>query len=229
MSLVDVRLNVILDAEIAPRSALSGLAEAAVDGGATLLQYRDKIGSSDAVRRVAQELMRVLAGRTTPLVINDRVDIAMDVGADGVHLGQGDMHPELARRRLGRAAIIGRTIKTMQDVERLRTEPIDYACIGGVFATSSKINTDTPLGVEGMKRLRLAIQELWPDLPVSAIAGISLANTAEVIGAGADGIAVISAVLRASDPRTAAEELRHAVDTALAGRARPPARHPPSP
>jgi thiamine-phosphate pyrophosphorylase len=217
--LVDVRLNIILDADVVPRSGLSGFAEAAINGGATLLQYRDKTGSSDLVRAVAQQLIRVLAGRTIPLVINDRVEIAADVGADGVHLGQDDMHPQLARRLLGPAAIIGRTVKTMSDVVRLRNEPVDYACIGGVFPTSSKINSTEPLGVEGMRRLRLAIAELWPELPVSAIAGITLDSAGDIIEAGADGIAVISAVLKAADPGNAADELRRMVDTALARRA----------
>jgi thiamine-phosphate pyrophosphorylase len=115
----------------------------------------------------------------------------------------------------------------MADVERLRDEPVDYACIGGVFPTSSKIKTDAPLGIEGMERLRLAIAKLWPDLPVSAIAGITSANAGSVVAAGADGIAVVSAVLKASDPRAAAEQLRRVVDDALAHRTSQPGRRSP--
>jgi thiamine-phosphate pyrophosphorylase len=182
------------------------------------LQYRDKDATNDELRRTAEELMLALSGRCVPLVINDRVEIAREVGADGVHLGQEDMHPGMARRILGRAAIIGRTIKTMADVHRLRDEPIDYACIGGIFASSTKLNMDPPLGIAGLRRLRQAIIEIWPELPISAIAGIKLASAGPIIEVGADGIAIVGAVLKTDDPRAATLELRHVIDAALASR-----------
>jgi thiamine-phosphate pyrophosphorylase len=162
--------------------------------------------------------MLALPGRCVPLVINDRVEIAREVGADGVHLGQEDMNPGMARRILGRAAIIGRTIKTMADVHRLGDEPIDYACIGGIFASSTKLNMDPPVGYIWLRRLRQAIIEIWPELPISAIAGIKLASAGPIIEVGAHGIAIVGAVLKMDDPRAATLELRHVIDAALASR-----------
>jgi thiamine-phosphate pyrophosphorylase len=218
MAIVDVRLNVILDADFAPRGRLSGFAEAALHGGASLLQYRDKLGSDADVERVGRELMAVLAGSAVPLILNDRVELAGRIGADGVHLGRDDMPPAAARRRLGANAIIGRTVKTAGDAAALADEPVDYACIGGVFATTSKLNADPPIGIEGFRRLRQSIASLWPGLPVSAIAGITAQNTGAIMAAGADGIAVIRAVLGAEDPRKACVELRQIIDYALVNR-----------
>jgi thiamine-phosphate pyrophosphorylase len=215
MAIVDVRLNVILDADFAPRKHLSGFAEAALHGGASLLQYRDKSGSAADVERVGREIMAVLANSAVPLVLNDHAEVAGLIGADGVHLGRDDMPPALARRLLGTNAIIGRTIQSAADAAGLADEPVDYACIGGVFTTASKANADPPIGLDGFRRLREAIAVRWPALPVGAIAGITKRNAAAVVAAGADGIAVIRAVLGVSDPRKACLELRQIIDLAL--------------
>lgn len=212
---VDIRLYVIVDPAIAQDRDLAELAAQAAAGGATLIQYRDK--RVDTSQRVAEarRIRAALAGTGVPLLINDRVDIALAAGADGVHLGQGDMTPADARRLLGAQAIIGRTIKNTADVAALPDEPVDYACIGGVFATASKHNNAAPVGLDGLRHLRNQIRELAPTLPAGAIAGINIRNAADVIRAGADGIAVISAVIAAPDPRKAAADLRHIVDQAL--------------
>lgn len=211
---VDVRLIVIVDAGVVPRSRLAAMALQAAEGGATLIQYRDKSPDPALLASTAREIGRALAGSPVPLLINDHVEVASDVGADGVHLGQEDMDPRRARERLGPDAILGRTIKTIGHASALAGEPVDYACIGGVFATSSKVNPDPPIGLAGLSRLLREIRRLAPHLPVGAIAGITAANAAEVIGAGADGIAVVSAVIAAADPRAAACELRTIVEAA---------------
>ncbi len=158
-------------------------------------------------------------GGRVPLLVNDRVDLALAAGADGVHLGQSDMHPADARRLLGREAIIGLTVKTAAQADELYRLPIDYACIGGVFATSSKDNPDPPVGLDGLTRIlfraRLARGQ---SLPVGAIAGIGLDNVAEVIAAGADGVAVISSLFKAESVAGRARALRDRIDAGLAAR-----------
>jgi len=156
-----------------------------------------------------------------PLLINDRVDVALATGADGVHVGQDDMAVEDARRLLGPDAIIGLSIKTVAQAEAAPVDLLDYVAIGGVYATSSKDNPDPPIGVAGLARIAAVFRRRRPDLPVGAIAGIDAANAAATVDAGADGVAVISALSLAPSPPDAARELRAIVDKALAERGRP--------
>ncbi|WP_284247085.1 thiamine phosphate synthase, partial [Methylobacterium haplocladii] len=146
-------------------------------------------------------------------------DLALAAGTEGVHLGQGDLHPEEARRLLGPKAIVGLTVKTGAQADELYRLPVDYACIGGVFATTSKDNPDAPIGLDGLERLvfraRLA---RGPGLPLGAIAGIDAGNLAAVIAAGADGVALISALFKGGSTETCARDLRARIDTALNAR-----------
>jgi thiamine-phosphate pyrophosphorylase len=212
---VDIRLYVIVDPSLADNRDLGTIAAQAAAGGATLIQYRDKNADTGKMVAQARIIHAALADSGVPLLINDRVDVALAAGAEGVHLGQSDMSPADARRLLGQNAIIGRTIKNESDVAALADEPVDYACIGGVFATASKQNDAKPVGLEGLKRLREQIRKIAPTLPAGAIAGINMQNVASVIAAGADGIAMISAVIAASDPQKAAADLRHLIDKSL--------------
>ncbi|TCP85197.1 thiamine-phosphate diphosphorylase [Rhizobium sp. PP-CC-2G-626] len=216
---VDDRLNAIVDASLADIAPLPELALLAARNGATLIQYRDKTASTRFMVERATAIREALAGTGVAFVVNDRVDVALAAGADGVHLGADDMDAETARRLLGDAAIIGLTVKTAADAERAGRAPVDYACIGGVFETLSKVNPDAPVGLDGLRALRETIRALRPDLPVSAIAGIDLSRVPDVIAAGADGVAVISAIFRASDIAGATGAFRTAVDAALEGRA----------
>lgn len=215
---VDDRLNAIVDASLADIAPLSELALAAARNGATLIQYRDKTASTRLMVERATAIREALAGTGVAFVVNDRVDVALAAGADGVHLGADDMDAETARRLLGDAAIIGLTVKTQADAARAGRAPVDYACIGGVFETLSKVNPDPPVGLDGLRALRETIRSLRPDMPVSAIAGIDLSRVPEVIAAGADGVAVISAIFRASDIAGASRAFRTAVDAALESR-----------
>lgn len=220
MKAIDFRLNVIVDAAAVPagglaESALAELALTAARNGATLIQYRDKLSEGGAMVDRARALRAALRGTGVPLVINDRVDIALAAQADGAHLGQGDIAPADARALLGPGAIIGLTLKTQAHVDMLAGMPVDYACIGGVFATAHKDTADPPLGLEGLAHLRAAVRHVHPNLPVGAIAGIDAGNAAAVMAAGVDGIAVIGAVLRAADPGAATLALRAIVDAAL--------------
>lgn len=218
---VDVRVYGLVDPQIGAGRSLADLARAAADGGATLIQLRAKEQSTREMVREAKAIHAALAGTNVPLLINDRVDVALAAGAEGVHLGADDMELADARRLLGPDAIIGATLKNESELPYLASAAIDYACIGGVFGTVHKDNPDAPLGLDGLASLRRAAARALGPLPVGAIAGINAANAASVIGAGADGVAVIGALFAGPDARAAALELRRVVDQALAlGRAR---------
>jgi thiamine-phosphate pyrophosphorylase len=213
---VDLSLYVLVDPARAGGRPPAEIAAAAVRGGATLIQLRDKTSGTRALVNEASAIKRVVG--TVPLLINDRADVALAAGADGVHLGQDDLDWRTARRLLGPRAIIGASAKSRADIEALPFGAIDYVCIGGVFATSSKDNPDPPIGVDGFRALAAPVRERAPGLPVGAIAGIDATNAADTVRAGADGIAVISAVVAALDPEQAARELRKIVDAELGAR-----------
>jgi thiamine-phosphate pyrophosphorylase len=156
-----------------------------------------------------------------PLLINDRVDVALAAEADGVHIGQDDMAAADARLLLGRTAIIGLSIKTVAQAQAAPLEHLDYVAIGGVYATTSKDNTSTPVGLDGLRTIAAAVRARAPAMPICAIAGINESNAAGVIAAGADGVAVISALSLAADPAMAAKNLRASVDAALEQQGRP--------
>ncbi len=218
---VDLRLYGLLDVGVCggDGARLARMAAEAAAGGCTLLQYREKdIADARAALERIRAIRAALGGRV-PLLVNDRVDLALAAGAEGVHLGQSDMHPADARGLLGAGAIIGLTLKNAAQADELYRLPVDYACIGGVFATGSKTNPDPPVGLDGLARIvfrgRLA---RGADFPLGAIAGIDTSNAAAVIAAGADGIAVISALFGAEAVEGRARDLRARVDAALAER-----------
>lgn len=217
MNPADIRLYAILDPERTAGRPLAALADAAVRGGATILQLRDKQAGTRAFIARAVAVKAALAGRI-PLIINDRVDVALAAGADGVHVGKEDMQAADVRRLMGPKAIVGVTLKDSGDLAQLDPAIVDYGCIGGVFPTASKDNPAAPVGLDGLARLRA--EAAHSGLPVGAIAGIDATNAAAVIAAGADGIAVISALFMAGDVTAAAANLAAIVNGALAARGR---------
>jgi thiamine-phosphate pyrophosphorylase len=216
---VDLSLYAIVDPAVAGGRTLTDLA-GAVAGSATLVQLRDKHGGTRAMVEEARALQSVLAPAGVPLLVNDRVDVALAAEADGVHIGQDDMSPADARLLLGRTAIIGLSIKTIEQAQAAPLAQLDYVAIGGVYGTTSKDNTSAPIGLAGLRAIVQAVRARNPDFPICAIAGINGGNAADVIAAGADGVAVISALSLASDPAAAAQNLRSAVDGALLRRGR---------
>ncbi len=216
--MIDLRLYALVDPEHAGGRRLPDLARLVAEGGASLVQLRDKQGSTRRMVEEARAIHAALAPLRVPLLVNDRVDVALAAGAEGVHVGWDDMAVADARRLLGAKAVIGLSIKTMEQAQAAPLDLLDYVCIGGVFATASKDNPDPPIGIAGFKRLAAAIRARAPGLPVGAIAGIDASNAGPVIAAGADGIAVISALSLASDPKHAARALRAIVDRELGKR-----------
>jgi thiamine-phosphate pyrophosphorylase len=174
----------------------------AVQGGVACVQIREKDLSTREFVAEAETIQALLGPRKVPLIINDRVDVALAVGAAGVHLGQSDLPCETARRLLGPKAIIGLSVETWEDVERAAHQPVDYLGVSPIFATPTKTDTKEPWGVQGLARIRA-----FTRLPLVAIGGLNRENAAQVIAAGADGIAVVSAVCSAPDPAKAASEL----------------------
>jgi thiamine-phosphate pyrophosphorylase len=212
---VDLRLYALVDPEHAGGHALADLARLVAEGGATLVQLRDKRSETRRMIEHARTVKAALAPFNVPLLVNDRVDVALACGADGVHVGQDDMAVDDARRLLGRHAIIGLSIKTVVQAEAAPIDLLDYVGVGGVFATSSKDNTSAPIGPAGLARIADIFRRRAPKFPLCGIAGIDASNAGDTIAAGADGVAVISALSLARDPRAAARELRGIVDTAI--------------
>jgi len=169
-----------------------------IEGGATLIQLRDKRASPKDFYGAAKEVLKFARAKKVKIIINDRVDIALAVEADGVHLGQDDLSPEYARKILGEKAIVGFSTHTLaQAVESIKL-PIDYVAIGPVFSTTTKKNAEAVVGLEGVKKAREAIG----DFPLVAIGGINLENFQEVLDAGADSVAIISDLVSEADKIT---------------------------
>ncbi len=215
---LDLRLYAIVDPERTGGHDLVDLARRVAEGGATLVQLRDKRSDTRVMVEAARAIKRVLAPLAVPFVVNDRVDVALAAGADGVHVGPDDMTVADARALLGPDAIIGLSIKTVEEAEATPLQFIDYAGIGGVYATLSKQQKSAPIGTEGFARVAAVLRRRASDLPLCGIAGIDAGNAGAVIGAGADGVAVISALSLAPDPAAAARDLRQVVDAMLAKR-----------
>lgn len=215
---LDLRLYALVDPAVAGGRSLPALT-ALIAESATLVQLRDKHGSSRVMIEEARDIMAVLRPRGVPLLINDRVDVALATGAQGVHIGWDDMEVADARRLLGKDAIIGLSIQTAEQAAAAPLDLLNYVAIGGVFATTSKDNVSKPIGIDGLRDLVRFIRARKPGYPICAIAGINAGNAGNVVNVGgADGVAVISALSLAPDPAAAAREMRTVVDAALAER-----------
>ena len=170
--------------------------------GVCLVQLREKTINTRSFLNKALAIKAILAPFSVPLIINDRVDIALATGAHGVHIGQSDMPYKTARRLLGPDAIIGLSVETWEDVTTAQDLSVDYIGVSPVFSTPTKTDTKEPWGIAGLKRIKAYSRH-----PLVAIGGINLSNTARVIRAGADSIAVVSAICSAEDPFEATRRL----------------------
>jgi len=200
---MDYSLYLVTDSELLPSGrTLPALVRAAVDGGVTCVQVREKTASSRVYLERLLEVRPILRECGVPLFVNDRIDLALAVEADGVHLGQGDLPLSAARRIAGGRLRIGVSCESAQDAVEAERGGADYVSVSPVFATPTKTDTATALGLQGVHAIRTAVR-----IPVVAIGGIAGANAAEVLRAGADGICVVSAIVAAPDPAAAAAEL----------------------
>jgi thiamine-phosphate pyrophosphorylase len=220
MNPVDLRLYAIVDPERAGGRAMGELAELVAEGGATLVQLRDKLSDTGPFVEHARAVQAALAAHRVPLLINDRIDVALAVGADGVHIGQTDMDAATARRLLGPEAIIGLSLTSFEDIAAAPLDLLDYVAIGGAYATTSKETKTAPVGLDGFRARVAAMRARDRAMPIVGIGGIDAGNAAGIIAAGTDGVSVISALSLAPDPAAAARDLRGVVDAALAARGR---------
>lgn len=161
-----------------------------IEGGATLIQLRDKTAAPRDFYREAEAALKIARDYHVTLIINDRVDVALALQADGVHLGQTDLPPNAARKLLGPRAIIGFSTHNIEQVRLVIKQPVDYIAFGPIFETSTKERSDQAIGLEALRTARHLAT-----LPLVAIGGITRANAASVIAAGADSVATISSLL----------------------------------
>ena len=203
MPLQALRLYLVTDQVSAGRRTLTDVVAAAVQGGVTCVQLREKQLNTRDFFAQAMALQKMLLPLNIPLVINDRIDIALACAAQGVHLGQSDMPVEAARRLLPPEVFIGWSVETMDDVARSASLPVDYLGVSPVFATPTKTDTQTPWGLGGLRQIRSLTA-----LPLVAIGGIHAGNARDIVLAGADGLAVVSALCAAANPCLAAVQLK---------------------
>jgi thiamine-phosphate diphosphorylase len=204
-------LIVIPDRRFAAGLTLEGLADAALDGGADAIQLRAKGLPGPELLALGRRLAAACRARGALFFVNDDAAAAAACGADGVHVGPGDCAPAAARRLLGGGGIVGVSVYTDADLERAEAAGADYVAVGAVYPTATK--AVAVVGLDGVRRLRARTR-----LPIVAIGGIDASNAAAAVGAGADGVAVISSVCGSRDPAAATRELRARVVEALAAR-----------
>ncbi len=203
---IDYGLYLVTDRAAARGRGLVDVVRAAVQGGASIVQLRDKeVGTRDSLR-LALELKVLLDPLGVPLIVNDRLDLALACGAAGVHLGQDDLPCDVARRLVGAECLLGVSVSTPEEARRATGEGADYLGVSPVFDTPTKWDTPAATGLAGLTAIRAVTH-----LPLIAIGGLNEGNAASVMAAGADGIAVVSALMAAEDPAAAARALRLAI------------------
>ncbi|MGI9953489.1 thiamine phosphate synthase [Moorellaceae bacterium AZ2] len=205
-------LYVVTSSELSCGRETLEVVRQALAGGATVIQLREKNWPARALVEVGQEIRRLTREAGASFIVNDRLDVALAVDADGVHLGQDDLPAAIARRLLGPGKILGVSVGSVAEARDAQAAGADYLGVGPVFATGSKADAGRPVGPELISTLKRVVS-----IPLVAIGGINRGNAAEVVAAGADGVAVISAVVSARDVRAAAAELLAVVQAAKRG------------
>ena len=191
-------LYLILDQRWASRWALADILRYAADIGVTIVQYRNKNGAMNEVYRHALELREIARDSGVTFIVNDRCDIGLAVGADGVHLGQSDLPIRLARELLGAKCLIGISTHSPEQVAEATEQGADYVGFGPLFPTDTKADHEPVVGLDGMKKVRLLTS-----LPIVAIGGIQSESVSKIVAAGGDAVAVVSGILDSTNPRQA--------------------------
>jgi thiamine-phosphate pyrophosphorylase len=202
-------LYLVTDRGLCGKRPLEEVILLSVRGGAACVQIREKNLSTRAFIEEALRIKEILAPFRVPLIVNDRVDVALAVRAEGVHVGQDDMPYETARRLMGPGALIGLSVETWEDVERAEALDVDYLGVSPVFETPTKTDTKGSWGIEGIERIRAFSRH-----PLVAIGGMNPSNAGAAVKAGADAVAVVSAVCAAPDPFLASRDLSRIIEAA---------------
>jgi len=206
---LDLSLVLVTDRTLAAGRSLDDLVRAAVRGGVTAVQLREKDCSTRQFLEIGRSVREACRTLGVPFIVNDRADLAFILKADGIHIGQDDLQPRDARRLLGPDAVVGLSVETLEQALEAEVEDVDYLGVSPIFATPTKPETRGEWGLAGLIKLRRLTRR-----DLVAIGGINADNAGSVIEAGADGIAVVSAVCAAAIPELAARDLRKAVDGA---------------
>ncbi len=206
---IDYSLYLVTDRGLARGRSTVEVVKAAVSGGVTCIQLREKDCSTLEFIEQARAIKNFLGARKIPLIINDRLDVALAVGADGVHLGQSDMPLEIAQKIAGPSMLIGISAESVQDAIAAENGGADYLGVSPIYATPTKTDTAPPLGLQGLREIKKRV-----NIPLVGIGGLNKSNAAEVIRSGADGVAVVSAIVAADDPQRAAMNLKQIIDEA---------------
>ena len=204
-------LYLVTDRGLARGRSTLDIVKAAVNGGVTCVQLREKDCSTLEFIEQALSIKEYLSARGIPLIINDRIDVAQAVKADGIHLGQTDMPLDMARAIVEDSMLIGISAESLEDAIEAEKGGADYLGVSPIYATPTKTDTAPPLGLEGLRQIRAAVK-----IPLVGIGGLNRENAAEVIRNGADGVAVVSAIVAAGDPEAAAAELNQLISGAKA-------------
>ncbi|MGB3974967.1 MAG: thiamine phosphate synthase [bacterium] len=199
-------LYLVTDSGMTGGRPLVDIVAAAVRGGVGVVQLREKALPTRAFIDLARQVSKILSGTGVPLLINDRVDVALAADADGVHLGQSDMHYRDARRLLGPKAIIGLSVESMEEVLDAENFDVDYLGVSPIFSTPTKTDTIIEWGLDGLRHVRAASRHF-----LVAIGRMTAANALDALAAGADSVAVVSAICAARDPESAAYEIYQAL------------------
>ena len=203
---MDYSVYLVTDRSLAAGRTTLDIVAAAIRGGVSCVQLREKDCGAREFIAEAMAVRPLLAQHGVPLIINDRVDVALAVKAGGVHLGQKDMPCRLARELLPKGMIIGISAESLEDAMAAEKDGADYIGVSPIYATPTKTDTAAPLGLENLRRIRARVK-----LPLVGIGGLNAGNAAEVIRHGADGVAVVSAIVAAPDPAAAARDLAEIV------------------
>ncbi|MFV0484410.1 MAG: thiamine phosphate synthase [Bacteroidales bacterium] len=202
----DLSLYLVTDRSLSLARPLEFVVAEAVKGGVSAVQLREKECSSREFYELALQLKKILLPLDIPLIINDRLDIALAVDADGLHVGQSDLPWQIARKMLGNHKILGLSVETLAQVEEANSFDVDYIGVSPVFATPTKNDTSEPFGLEGLRHACSLSR-----FPAVAIGGINKSNLASIMQCGAGGVAVVSAISSAPKPDCAAKELMNII------------------
>ena len=202
----DLSLYLVTDRSLSHGRSLETIVSEAVKGGVTMVQLREKESATKDFYQLAVNLKKHLASYKIPLIINDRLDIALACNAEGLHIGQNDIPYAIARQWLGKDKIIGLSVENEEDALKANQLDIDYIGISPVFGTPTKTDTAPALGLEGVYKISKISRH-----PSVGIGGINHTNAADIIRNGADGVAVVSAIMSAGNPQEEAEKLIHII------------------
>lgn len=206
MTRFDLSLYLVLDRGLCGAAGMVETTRQAIAGGVTMVQLRDKHATTPGMIETGRALQQVLAGTGIPLIINDDIEAALTLGAEGVHIGQGDLAVAQVRHMIGPEMILGLSVETLPNVLAASTEMIDYLGVGPVFGTATKPDHKAPIGFDGLAELVAASK-----LPCVGIGGVKQQHIAQTLDAGAQGLAVVSAICGQPDPQAASRAMADAI------------------